>query len=198
MSFSPLIDDLINAFRCLPGIGAKSAQRMAFHILERNREGGLVLSTSLARSIAQVGQCEDCRTLCETAKCRICASDNRCKDSLCVVETPADILAIERAGGFYGTYFVLMGKLSPIDGIGPEELGLDKLEIRLDNSGVKEVIIATNPTVEGETTAYYISELAKKRNVKVTRIAHGVPMGGELEYLDGGTVSRALLNRSEL
>lgn len=199
MAFSPLLNQLIESLRCLPGVGQKSAQRMAFHLLERQRDNGLKLAEHLAQAISQVGHCKLCRTFSEEALCRICTHAQRDESLLCVVESPADVLAIEQTGSYRGHYFVLMGHLSPLDGIGPEDLGLDKLHQRLaQDNPVKEVILATNPTVEGEATAHYIANLLKKLKIKATRIAHGVPLGGELEYVDGGTLMHALAGREEL
>lgn len=198
MSFSPLINNLINALRCLPGVGPKSAQRMVFHLLERDRDGGRQLSRILEEAIAKVGRCERCRTLCEDPLCRLCNNALRDHSVLCIVESPVDVMAIEQAGGYRGIYFVLMGHLSPLDGIGPEDLGIDLFRSRLDEGEIQEVIIATNPTVEGEATAHYLAEIVRKRNIRVTRIAHGVPFGGELEYIDGGTLARALLARAPI
>ncbi len=195
MLFSPLIEQLIEALRCLPGVGPKSAQRMAFHLLERDRQGGLNLSETLRSAMEGVGNCEQCRTLCELELCHICANQKRDHSQLCIVETPSDVLAIELTASYSGVYFVLMGHLSPIDGIGPEEIGIDQLLARLKTEDVKEVILATNPTVEGEATAYYIAENIKALGITVTRIAHGVPLGGELEYVDGGTLAHALSGR---
>ncbi|MFT3931582.1 MAG: recombination mediator RecR [Spongiibacteraceae bacterium] len=200
MKFSPLIDQLVQALRCLPGVGPKSAQRMAFHLLERNREGGLQLSQMLQSALSQVGHCQQCHTLTELDICGICQDPRRDHTTLCVVESPADVLALEQAGSYRGVYFVLMGHLSPIDGIGPEEIGIDRLlarvrEIASDETSIKEVILATNPTVEGEATAYYITEQVKSLGVLVSRIAHGVPLGGELEYVDSGTLAHALSGR---
>ncbi|HEY3698815.1 MAG TPA: recombination mediator RecR [Spongiibacteraceae bacterium] len=195
MKFSPLIDQLVQALRCLPGVGPKSAQRMAFHLLERNRESGLQLAEMLQVALTQVGHCTQCHTLSELDICGICADPRRDQTTLCVVESPADVLALEQAGGYRGVYFVLMGHLSPIDGIGPEEIGIDGLIERVREQQVKEVILATNPTVEGEATAYYITEQVKARGVLVSRIAHGVPLGGELEYVDSGTLAHALNGR---
>ena len=155
MSFSPLINRLINAFRHLPGVGPKSAQRMVFHVLERNRQGGLELAHLLEEAIAKVGHCESCRTLCEEPVCRLCANPNRDRSILCVVETPSDVMAVEQTGGYQGVYFVLMGHLSPLDGVGPEDLGVDLFRARLSTGEIQEVILATNPTAEGEATAYY-------------------------------------------
>lgn len=195
MSFSPLINQLITALRCLPGVGPKSAQRMAFHILERERSAGLALANILEQAIDQVGHCQRCRTLSETSFCTLCNNTNRDSSLLCIVETPVDVLAIEQTGSYRGYYFVLMGRLSPLDGIGPEELGIDQLLKHLTEYPPQEVILATNPTVEGEATAHYLAGLIKKQNINVTRIAHGVPIGGELEYIDGNTLTRALAGR---
>lgn len=198
MGYSPLIDRLIEALRCLPGVGPKSAQRMAFHLLERNREGALNLADTLREAVEGVGRCRECRTLSETEVCALCASPRRDRSQLCVVETPADVLVLERATGYQGLYFVLMGHLSPLDGIGPGELGMDQLLARFDAGEVREVILATNPTVEGEATAHYIGEAARKRGIRATRIAHGVPLGGELEYIDGGTLSQSFADRRDV
>lgn len=198
MSFSPLIDQLITALRCLPGIGPKSAQRMAFHILERDRSGGLALAKTLENAINQVKHCQRCRTLSETALCTLCTNPNRDANLLCVVETPADVVAIEQTGSYRGYYFVLMGRLSPLDGIGPEELGIAQFIKNLTEHPPREVILATNPTVEGEATAHYLAELIKQRHISTTRIAHGVPLGGELEFVDGNTLARALAGRAEV
>ena len=195
---SPLIDRLIEALQVLPGVGPKSAQRMALHVLQRNRDGGVRLAELLNSAMQQVIHCESCRTLTEAAVCRLCEDDRRDDLTLCIVESPADILAIEQAGGFYGRYFVLHGRLSPIDGIGPEDLALDHLQLRVKALQPREVILATNPTVEGEATAHYIAELLKTDVPSITRIAHGVPIGGELEYVDGGTIVHALQGRRSL
>ncbi len=195
MNSSPLLDQLIDAFRCLPGVGPKSAQRMALHLLEREREGGRKLSTALADAIEHVGNCQLCRTFTEETLCRICASNSRNKQQYCVVESPADVFAIEQSGSYQGVYFVLMGHLSPIDGIGPEHLAIPKLVKQVAYSKAEEVIIACNSTVEGDATAYYIAEQLKGADVVVSRIAHGVPVGGELEYVDGGTLSHAFSGR---
>jgi recombination protein RecR len=198
MSASPLIRRLMEALRCLPGVGNKTAQRMAYHLLERDREGGRRLAQALLKAMDEVGKCRDCRTLCESDLCPLCASAKRDASLLCVVETPVDIDAIEQATDFRGRYFVLMGHLSPLDGIGPQQLGLDQLSERFAAGELKEVILATNPTIEGEATAQYISELAQERGIRTTRIAHGVPVGGELEYIDSGTLSHAFSGRREL
>ena len=198
MSFSPLIQSLVEAFRCLPGVGPKTAQRMAFHMLERDREGGIKLSETLQQAIENVGRCSRCRTLSEHELCEICDDSSRDSTKLCILETPVDVLAVEQTGGYNGHYFVLMGHLSPIDGIGPQDLGLDVLLQQIDGAGIEEIILATNPTVEGEATAHYIAEQVKDMGIKVTRIAHGVPVGGELEFVDGGTLAHALAGRRSL
>ena len=195
MSEESLLDRLIDALRCLPGVGPKSAQRMAFHVLERDRDGGRRLAATLARACDDIAHCERCRNLTEGNLCGICKSGSRNPQLLCVVESPSDVLAIERATGYRGLYFVLLGRLSPIDGIGPEELGLDELKDRLAAGEVRELIIATNPTVEGEATAYYLREMASEHSVTVSRIAHGVPLGGELEYIDQSTLAMAFTSR---
>ena len=198
MGFSPLIDRLVEALRVLPGVGPKSARRMAFHLLQQEREGGLALAAALSEAIEGVGRCEVCGTLTESEVCRLCEDPSRDDSRLCVVESPADLLTVESATGFRGRYFVLMGHLSPLDGVGPAELGLDRLEQRLKEGGIGEVILATNPTVEGEATAHYIGEMARAAGVRATRLAHGVPMGGELEYIDGGTLAHAFAQRREV
>lgn len=198
MTYSPLLNRLIEALRCLPGVGPKSAQRMTFHLLERDREGAQRLAEMLVRALAEIGHCRHCHNLSETEICDLCANPGRDHSLLCILETPADVLAVERATGYQGLYFVLMGHLSPLDGIGPTELGLDQLEERFAGGEVKEVILATNPTVEGEATAHYIADAARQCGIRCTRIAHGVPLGGELEYLDGGTLFHAFSGRRDL
>ncbi len=192
---SPLLQQLIDALKCLPGVGPKSAQRMAFYLLERDPEGAKNLSSVLTEAVEKIGHCSMCRTLSETELCDICNSTSRDSAALCIIETPADIFAIEHTAEFRGKYFVLMGHLSPLDGIGPVELGLDLLQARLASGEVKELILATNPTVEGEATAHYISNMAAKHQILTTRIAHGVPLGGELEYIDAGTLAHAFSGR---
>lgn len=192
---SPLLQQLIDALKCLPGVGPKSAQRMAFYLLERDREGAKGLSQALTEAVEKIGHCSMCRTLSENTLCEICVSTSRDGSTLCVLETPADVFAIEHTGEFRGKYFVLMGHLSPLDGIGPAELGLGLLETRLAKGELKELILATNPTVEGEATAHYISDMAARHQVLTTRIAHGVPLGGELEYIDSGTLAHAFNGR---
>lgn len=195
---SILLEQLIEALRCLPGVGQKSAQRMAYHLLEREREGGLRLSKALAEAVERIGHCEQCRDFSEDPVCAICASASRERSLLCVVESPADRLVIEQATGYRGLYFILQGRLSPLDGIGPRELGLDRLATRMAQGEVKELIIATNPTVEGEATAHYLAQLARQFEVKPSRLAHGVPLGGELEYVDRGTLALAFGSRIEI
>ncbi|PLY15238.1 MAG: recombination protein RecR [Sedimenticola sp.] len=188
----------MEALRCLPCVGPKSAQRMAFHLLERNREGGRRLASVMAQAMEKIGHCQRCRTLSETDLCRLCINPNRNDAQLCIVETPADVVILERVTDYRGRYFVLGGHLSPLDGIGPRELGLDLLDKLLSEGHVQEMILAVNPTVEGEATSHYISEMGKERAIQVTRIAHGVPLGGELEYVDGGTLSHAFADRRVL
>ncbi len=198
MSGQPLLAQLMDALRCLPGVGPKSAQRMAFHLLERDRDGGRRLAEILAQAMESIGRCRSCRTLSELELCQLCANPKRDRATLCVVESPADVMAIEQATDYRGLYFVLGGRLSPLDGIGPREIGLDTLDRRLGEGEVMEIILATNPTVEGEATAHYIGDMLSGRGVRVTRIAHGVPLGGELEFVDGGTLSHAFTGRREL
>ena len=193
-----LLEQLIDAFRVLPGVGQKTAQRMAYHVLERDRDGGQRLADALASAVERIGHCERCRDFSETPVCPTCASAARDAHQLCAVESPADRLAIEQATGYRGYYFVLQGRLSPLDGIGPRELGLEKLAARLAEGDVQELVIATNPTVEGEATAHYLAQLARQHKVRPTRLAHGVPLGGELEYVDRGTLSHAFGSRSEM
>ena len=196
--FSPLITELMDALRCLPGVGPRSSQRMALHLLERDKDGAERLAKALAKAVEGVGRCTQCRTLCEDDLCNICSHAGRDEKTLCVVENPSDVMALEQAGGYSGRYFVLMGHLSPIDGIGPDDIGISDLMDRVSEYKVKEVILATNPTVEGEATAHYIAEELKQYGVDATRIAHGVPLGGELEYVDGGTLAHALAGRKKL
>ncbi|HIL64211.1 MAG TPA: recombination protein RecR [Porticoccaceae bacterium] len=198
MNSSPLIDQLMEALRCLPGVGPKSAQRMTLHLLERNREGGKKLGEALELALERVGNCVQCRTLTEEAVCRICASASRDRKICCVVESPVDIYAVEQSGIFRGIYFVLMGHLSPIDGIGPEQLGISQLLDKVKDSEIEELIIACNPTVEGDATAYYLAEQLKHCDVAVSRIAHGVPVGGELEFIDSNTLSHAFAGRKAM
>lgn len=195
MSGSLLLNQLIDALRCLPGVGPKSAQRMAYHLLERDRNGAENLSAVLAKAVKEIGNCSYCRSLSEQTVCDICSSTTRDHSILCIVESPADVQVIEQSTDYKGLFFVLMGHLSPLDGIGPEEIGLDLLAKRLDQGEVKEVVLATNFTVEGEATAHYISEMVNSREITASRIAHGVPVGGELEYVNSTTLSRAFSGR---
>ena len=195
---SSLLEQLIEALRVLPGVGQKSAQRMAYHLLERERGGGEKLAGVMLEAMANIGHCARCRDFSEADVCPTCANASRDQAELCVVENPADRLAIEQATGYRGLYFILQGRLSPLDGIGPAELGLDQLVARLAEGEVNELIIATNPTVEGEATAHYLAQLARQASVRPSRLAHGVPLGGELEYVDRGTLSHAFGSRSEM
>lgn len=197
MSNQSLIREVIDAFRCLPGVGPKSAQRMLLHLLERDRDGGRRLAEVLAQALEKVGNCRFCRNLTEAEVCDICTDTSRDSSVLCVVETPADVIAIEQSGGYRGYYFVLMGTLSPIDGRGPEEIGIDQLARRCEQE-VSEVILAVSSTVEGEATAHYIVETVKPLGVSISRIAQGIPIGGELEYVDPGTLSHALEGRKSV
>ncbi|ROO32393.1 recombination mediator RecR [Salinisphaera orenii] len=195
MAFSPALTQLIDALRVLPGVGAKSAQRMAFHLLQRERQGGRHLATTLEHAIATVRHCSECRMFTEGERCEICANERRDPALVCVVESPADVMAIEQNTDYRGRYFVLMGKLSPLDGVGPEELGLGILRERLAAGAVEELILAMGATVEGEATAQYVGDLARQNGARISRIAHGVPVGGELEYVDAGTLSQAFSGR---
>jgi recombination protein RecR len=198
MSDRGLLQQLIEALRCLPGVGPKSAQRMAFFLLERDREAGRHLAQVMAQAMERIGRCRDCRTLSEGEVCDICGNPNRDRTLLCIVEQPSDIVAIEQATDYRGLYYVLGGRLSPLDGIGPEELALDVLQRRLRDAAVAEAILAISPTVEGSATAHYITDIAEGSGVRITRIAHGVPLGGELEFVDGGTLAHAFAGRTRL
>ncbi len=193
-----LIDNLIQALQVLPGVGPRSAQRMALTLLQRNRRGGTALGNVILQAMEAVKRCAVCQNLTESDTCRVCSDTRRDATMLCVVESPADVLAIEQAGGYRGYYFVLHGRLSPIDGVGPEQLGLDRLQARISEITPDEVILATNPTVEGEATAHYISRMVCSEVKKISRIAHGVPLGGEIEYTDGGTLTHALQGRRDV
>jgi len=197
MSQQSLIEQLVEAFCCLPGVGPKSAQRMSYYLLERDRKGARHLAEVLVNAVDNVGHCSRCRTLSESELCHVCADQKRDASLLCIVETPADVHAVEQSISFRGRYFVLMGHLSPLDGIGPDDIGLDLLSQQLKEGDIKEVIVATNPTVEGEATAHYIGEMARQQDIKASRIAYGVPFGGELEYIDAGTLSHAMSGRRE-
>ncbi len=198
MKFSPSLANLIDALRALPGVGPKSAQRMTLHLLERDRDGALALAAALETAVAKIDHCSRCRNFTELEICEICSDPRRDHKTICVLETPADVLAVEQSGSFRGLYFVLMGHLSPIDGIGPREIGLDAFQQRVLDEGISEVILATNPTVEGEATAYYLTDMLLPHGVRVSRIAHGVPLGGELEYVDGSTLAHAFSGRRML
>jgi recombination protein RecR len=195
MKHSRNLLQLIDALRALPGVGPKTAQRMAFHLLQDGRPGARALAQALATALDSVRRCRRCRMLTDDELCSICSAPQRDHSLLCVVESPADVVAVELSGSYRGYYFVLMGHLSPLDGVGPEELGARELGALLAEGNVQELILATNPTVEGEATAHYLRELALARDIRATRIAHGVPMGGELEYVDGGTLAHALVGR---
>ncbi len=192
------LDDLINALRCLPGVGPRSAQRMAYHLLQRDHEGAQRLASSLDYALQHIRHCEKCNNFTEEVICELCKSPRRDATLLCVVEMPADLLMMEQAQCFKGLYFVLMGRLSPLDGIGPREIHLDRLLKRTQDGVVREVVLATNFTVEGEATAHYVSELLHGKGVKVTRIARGLPVGGELEHVDSGTLAQAVIERREV
>ena len=198
MQFSPSLSRLIEALRELPGVGPKTAQRMAFHLLQEGRPGAQSLAAALGAALDTIRRCRRCRMLTDEELCSICAAPQRDSTLLCVVESPADVVAVEQSGSYRGRYFVLMGHLSPLDGIGPEQLGARELEALLGEGEVHELILATNPTVEGEATAHFLGELAARRGIRASRIAHGVPMGGELEYVDGGTLAHAFSGRQLL
>lgn len=198
MAISKAIEELKEALRNLPGVGPKTAQRMAFHLMERDREGAKEIADSLNYALEKVTRCQRCNTFCESELCEICSSPKRNAECLCVVETPADLEAIEQVGSYDGMYFVLMGRLSPLDGIGPDDLGFDILNRVLDQNAISEVIIATNLTAEGETTADYLQQMLDQRSLKITRLARGVPVGGELEYMDQRTVAQAFKDRRSL
>lgn len=194
----PLLQQMIDALRCLPGVGAKTAQRMALHLLERDRDGARHLAHTVMQAADRIGNCRRCRNLSESEECAICSNPSRDASLLCVVEGPIDLIAVEQATGFRGLYFVLFGRLSPLDALGPAELGLDLLQQRLDSEDVRELIVATNPTVEGEATAHYLAQMAAQAGVAATRLAHGVPLGGELEFIDRGTLAHAFGARASL
>jgi recombination protein RecR len=198
MSFSPLLQELIEALRCLPGVGQKTAQRMAFHLLERKRESGLKLAEKLTEALTAIQHCQSCRNFSELPICELCNNSKRDATQLCIVETPIEVMTIEQTNTFNGHYFVLMGRISPLDGIGPKELKLDELEQKLARTTVKELILAINPTIEGQATCYYLSELAKKYQLNVSQIAYGVPFGGELEWVDLPTIAHAFKTRQFL
>ena len=194
--FSPILQDLVNAFKGLPGIGVKSAQRIVFNLIQHNQEKALFLSEAIKNALDNINECSNCRMYTDSEVCEICSDQKRDSTLLCVIESPADMIAIENSMSFNGRYFVLMGKLSPLDGIGPDQLKLDKLESIIKDGSVKEIILANSPTIEGEATASYILSLIEDTDIEATRIAYGVPMGGELEYVDSSTLTQALNNRS--
>ena len=194
--FSPILQDLVNAFKGLPGIGVKSAQRIVFNLIQQNQEKALFLSDAIKNALDNIDECSNCRMYTDSEVCEICSDQKRDSALLCVIESPADMIAIENSLSFNGRYFVLMGKLSPLDGIGPDQLKLDKLESTIKDGSVKEIILANSPTIEGEATASYILSLIEDTDIEATRIAYGVPMGGELEYVDSSTLTQALNNRS--
>ena len=194
--FSPILQDLVNAFKGLPGIGVKSAQRIVFNLIQQNQEKALFLSDAIKNALDNINECSNCRMYTDSEVCEICSDQKRDSALLCVIKSPADMIAIENSMSFNGRYFVLMGKLSPLDGIGPDQLKLDKLESIIKDGSVKEIILANSPTIEGEATASYILSLIEDTDIEATRIAYGVPMGGELEYVDSSTLTQALNNRS--
>jgi len=196
-----LLSELIEAFCCLPGVGRKSAQRMAYHLLDKDRQGGLLLSSNLQQAMRDIGNCNRCRDYTESDECQICKNDRRDKTLLCVVESPSDVVAIESTANFNGNFFVLLGQLSPLDGIGPNEIGMPLLAQRLSEGLIREVIVATSSTIEGEATAHYIAQMTQQnidKSIQVSRLAQGVPVGGELEYLDQSTLSLSLTNRKTI
>ena len=195
MQNPPALESLVEALRCLPGVGPKSALRMAYHLLQRDRKGANGLAIALDSALQVVGHCQLCNTFSEQPVCPLCSSGKRDGTLLCVVEMPTDLMMLEQTHAFDGMYFVLMGRLSPLDGVGPKEIHLDKLLKRAQDGVVEEVILATNYTVEGEATAHYVSELLRARGLKVTRIARGLPMGGEIEHVDSGTLAQAMMER---
>ena len=198
MKNPPALEQLIESLRCLPGVGPKSALRMAYYLLQRDRKGASGLANALSTALQTVGHCQLCNNFSEQPTCSLCASEKRDVSTLCVVEMPTDVMMLEQTQSYNGLYFVLMGRLSPLDGVGPKEINLDKLIKRAQNGTVKEVVLATNYTVEGEATAHYIIELLKARDIKVSRIARGLPMGGEIEYVDSGTLAQAIVERKRI
>jgi recombination protein RecR len=195
---SPSLDQLITALKCLPGVGQKSAQRMALHLLERDQDGARQIAASISNALDTVRHCQRCRNFSDVDVCQICSDEERDQDLLCVVETPADVLAVESSAAYRGRYFVLLGRLSPLDGYGPGQLGLDELEQQLDDGKISEIILATSATIEGDITAQYIADFANRHGVNSSRLARGIPLGGELEFVDSGTLSRALSGRQRI
>lgn len=198
MKNPPALEHLIESLRCLPGVGPRSALRMAYYLLQRDRKGAKGLANALSESLETVGHCQSCNNFSEQPICQVCSSEKRDKSLLCVVEMPTDVMMLEQTQSYHGMYFVLMGRLSPLDGVGPKEINLDKLIKRTQDDEVKEVILATNYTVEGEATAHYVIELLRSKGLKVSRIARGLPMGGEIEYVDSGTLAQALVERKSV
>lgn len=198
MNSPAVLEQLISALRCLPGVGPKSSTRMAYHLLQRDREGGQTLAACLQQALDKLAHCDFCNNFSEHAVCSVCQDTQREKNTLCVVEMPTDLMMLENTRSYQGQYFVLMGKLSPMDGIGPKDIHLDKLLKRAQDPSIEEVILATNFTSEGEATAHYIGQMLKSRGIRVSRIARGLPMGGEIEYVDSGTLSTALLERKSV
>lgn len=197
MSSSPSLAELVNALKCLPGVGQKSAQRMALHLIERDQIGAKRIANAMLTALEKVQHCKQCRNFSDTVLCDICGSQKRDAATLCIVETPADVLAIEASGAYQGLYYVLLGRLSPLDGIGPDQLGLDTLEDHLNRGVIEEIILATSATVEGDITAQFVADIAGKFTIKTSRLARGIPLGGELEFVDSGTLSRALSGRQQ-
>ncbi len=194
---SPSLDELISSLKCLPGVGQKSAQRMAMHLLERDQAGARRLADAVLKSLENIRHCSQCRNFSDTEVCDICSRPSRDQSTVCVVESPADVIAIESSAAYQGRYFVLLGRLSPLDGYGPEQLGLDDIEEQLKQGQIKEIILATSSTVEGDITAQYVADIASKSGVASSRLARGIPSGGELEYIDSATLSRALSGRQK-
>jgi len=194
---SPSLDEMISALKCMPGVGQKSAQRMALHLLERDQQGAKRIADAITVALDRVRHCSRCRNFSDADLCTVCEDSSREQNTICVVETPADVLAVESSGAYRGRYFVLLGRLSPLDGYGPGQLGLEDLERQLDDGGIDEIILATSATVEGDITAQYIADFAARRGVATSRLARGIPLGGELEFVDGGTLSRALAGRQK-
>ena len=195
---SSSLDDMIAALKCLPGIGQKSAQRMALHLLERDQQAARRIAETITRALDTVRHCRQCRNFSDTDLCQVCSDEGREQNTICVVETPADVLAVESSAAYRGRYFVLLGRLSPLDGFGPGQLGLEELEQQLNHGGINEIILATSATVEGDITAQYIADNAGRHGITSTRLARGIPLGGELEFVDGGTLSRALSGRQQI
>ncbi len=195
---SSSLDDMIAALKCLPGVGQKSAQRMVLHLLERDQQAARRIAETITHALDTVRHCRQCRNFSDTDFCEVCSDEEREQNTICVVETPADVLAVESSAAYRGRYFVLLGRLSPLDGFGPGQLGLEEFEQQLNRGGIKEIILATSATVEGDITAQYIADIASRHGITSTRLARGIPLGGELEFVDGGTLSRALSGRQQI